>query len=286
VRVSIRYGISVPNFADYADPRVVAALAREAEAAGWDGFFVWDHMLFMPGFREPVADPWILLAAIATATERVRLGPLITPVARRRPWKLARETVTLDHLSNGRLIFGAGLGHPPDAEFAFFGEEGDAQVRAQKLDEGLDILAGLWSGEPFRYGGEQFQIEEVTFLPTPLQAPRIPVWVAAYWPRKAPFRRAARWDGVVPGSVGTGWNDLMPLADVRAALACIREQRAGDMPFDLVLRGISTGTDRERDRATIAPYAEAGMTWWIEHLHGYRGPFDAMRARIRLGPPG
>ena len=139
----VRFGISVPNFAEYADPRLLTALAREAEAAGWDGFFLWDHILIERSWRMPMADPWVALAAIAAATERIRLGPLVTPLARRRPWKVARETVTLDHLSGGRTILGVGLGHPPEAEYAAFGEEPDARVRALKLDEGLDVLTGL-----------------------------------------------------------------------------------------------------------------------------------------------
>jgi alkanesulfonate monooxygenase SsuD/methylene tetrahydromethanopterin reductase-like flavin-dependent oxidoreductase (luciferase family) len=280
----VQFGISVPNFAEYADPHALAVMAREAEQAGWDGFFVWDHLLFMPDLDVPVADPWLLLAAIALRTERVRLGPMVTPVARRRPWVLARQAVTLDHLSGGRLIFGVGLGHPAETEFEQFGEEGDARVRAAKLDEGLAILAGLWSGEPFSFSGTHYQLRETTFLPPPLQQPRIPVWVAGYWPRRAPFRRAAEWDGMIPGSANVAWDEMMPVDEVRAALDYIHAHRAGDRPFALAIAG-STGGDRERDVDLIGRYSEAGMTWWIEGPLGVPGAFDRLRERIGQGPP-
>ena len=283
--MTLQFGISVPNFGGYADPRALAELAHDAEQAGWDGFFVWDHMQYVFADREPVADPWILLAAIALRTERMRLGPLVTPVARRRPSKLARETVSLDQLSGGRLILGVGLGAPADAEFEDFGEDGDARIRAEKLDEGLAVLAGLWSGEPFSFSGTHFQVDDVTFLPPPIQQPRVPIWVAAQWPNRAPLRRAARWDGVAPGSAGVGWNAMMPADDLRAAVAYIHEQRTTTDTFDVVVRGISTGVDHSADADLVDAYREAGMTWWVEHLHGYRGPYEEMAARIRLGPP-
>src|SRR5438067_4066679 len=197
----MRYGVSMPNFADYGDVHTLVELAREAEAAGWDGFFLWEHMIFWRDLRVPIVDPWVALAAIAAGTERISLGPMVTPVARRRPWKLARETVSLDHLSRGRLILGVGLGDPADADFGVFGEETDAKVRARKLDEGLNVLAGLWGGEPFSYRGEHYRVEETVFLPRPVQSPRIPVWVGGWWPHKPPLRRAARWDGVFPGKI-------------------------------------------------------------------------------------
>jgi alkanesulfonate monooxygenase SsuD/methylene tetrahydromethanopterin reductase-like flavin-dependent oxidoreductase (luciferase family) len=151
----MRFGLHLANFGPVGgDPRLLATLATEAESAGWDGFFLWDHILGDPAWREPMIDPWIGLAAIATATRRLRLGALVTPVPRRRPWHLARETTTLDHLSGGRLVVGVGLGNPPDAEFEHFGEDGDARRRARRLDEGLAILDGLWSGRPSRFDGD------------------------------------------------------------------------------------------------------------------------------------
>src|SRR5689334_13471095 len=179
-------------------------MARDAEAAGWDGFFLWDHVILWP---TPTCDPWVALAAVALATERVRIGPLVTPLPRRRITKLARETVTLDHLSNGRLVLGVGIGLGP-WEWEYLGEETDLRTRGAMLDEGLELLTKLWSGEPVMHEGRFYTCRgdkgpndptpiPTPFLPRPVQ-PRIPVWVAGTWPKKPPFRRAARWDGVVP----------------------------------------------------------------------------------------
>ena len=201
----MRYGVTLPNFGPYADARVLASLAREAEGAGWDGFFLWDHVLLVPW---PTVDPWIAMAAIALATERVRIGALVTPVPRRRPVKLAREIVTLDHLSRGRLILGVGIGAGP-WEWDYLGEETDLRTRGDMLDEALELLEQLWTGEPVVHhgrfyhhrgdGGPQDTAERpVPFLPRPLQRPRVPPWVAGVWPNKRPFRRAARYDGLVP----------------------------------------------------------------------------------------
>ncbi|CAA9544090.1 MAG: putative monooxygenase [uncultured Thermomicrobiales bacterium] len=279
----MRYGVCVPNFGEYFQPHILAELAYEAEEAGWDGFFVWDHMLFVNDLHLDVVDPWVALTAIAMRTSQIRLGPLVTAVARRRPWKLARETASLDHLSGGRLILGVGLGHPPEDEFAQFGEDPDAKVRAKKLDEGLDVLVGLWSGEPFNYQGEYYQIHSTTFRPRPIQLPRIPVWVAGYLPHKAPFRRAARWDGVCPG----GWWDDTPMTpdDLRALLGEIRGFRTSDGPFDVTYSGVTPGNDRSRASAIVAPWAAAGITWWIEGFSPQRGTLVETRARVRQGPP-
>ena len=165
--VRVQYGIYLPTLGEYCNPRTLANLAADAESAGWDGFFIWDHMLGERSATLAVGDPWIALAAIAMRTEFIRLGPLVTPLPRRRPWKVARETVALDHLSGGRLILGVGLGYPPDADFAMFGEETDDSVRAEKLDEGLEILTGLWSGRPYSHRGAQYQIQETVFLRRP-----------------------------------------------------------------------------------------------------------------------
>jgi alkanesulfonate monooxygenase SsuD/methylene tetrahydromethanopterin reductase-like flavin-dependent oxidoreductase (luciferase family) len=162
----MRYGINLPPFGDFSVVGALVELAREAEAAGWDGFFLWDHVIFDPSWH-PIADPWIALTAVALSTQRLRFGTMVTPLARRRPWQLARQTATLDRLSGGRLILGVGLGDPVQWDFGFFGEEVDARLRAQRLDEGLEIVTGLWRGEPFAYLGEQYRLEEVRFLPTP-----------------------------------------------------------------------------------------------------------------------
>ena len=275
----MRFGIHVPNFGDFHDLRATAVLAREAEDAGWDGFFLWDHMQYGKSTYHPTVDPWVCLAAIAMQTEHIRLGPLVTPIPRRRPWKLARETVSIDHLSSGRLILGVGLGFPPDAEFEHFGENPDVQARAQKLDEGLDVLNGLWSGKPFAYTGQQYTVQQTRFRPPPLQQPRIPIWVGGSWGKsKAPFRRAARWDGVCPEGIKTP-------ADVRAMAAYIAQYRTSDAPFDIVRSAaIPSGAGAEI-RAKLEPWAEAGVTWWIVGTTGRTGAFEFMRQVIVQGPP-
>lgn len=277
----MHYAVGIPNHHEYGDPRVIVELGRDAEAAGWDGVFVWDHM----AAREPAidaTDPWVVLGAIAAVTERVRLGAMVTPIPRRRPWKLARETVALDLLSEGRAIFGAGLGAAVDQEFAAFGEETDARVRADRLDEGLEVLTALWSGEEVNHRGEHFTVGPTTFRPTPLQRPRIPIWIAGRWPNKRPFRRAARWDGVFPTEEGLPW-DQMPTPETLAeAVAYTREHRTDPAPFDVILEGFSSGPG---DVDKVAPYAEAGLTWWVEKIGWFRGPLEEMRARVRAGPP-
>ena len=190
------YAIDSPISGDYSDPRLLGELAYLAEQSGWDGFFIWDH-LSLEG-TQPIVDPWVALSVMAARTERIRIGTAVTPIPRRRPWRLARETASVDRLSGGRLTLGVGLGEPADSEYERFGEDGSLKTRAAKLDEGLDVLTGLWSGEPFSYHGEHFRVEGARFLPRPVQQPRIPIWVGGQWPNRPPWRRAARWDGVYP----------------------------------------------------------------------------------------
>ena len=287
----MRFGISVPAFADFSDPRALAELAHDAEAAGWEGFFIWDAMFFDPTFH-PMADPWVALAAVAMRTERMRIGTLVTPIARRRPWKLARETVSVDRISNGRLTLGVGLGDPVQWEFGFLGEETDAKTRARLLDEGLDILTGLWTGERFSYQGDQYNVNEVIFRPTPVQSPRIPIWVGGWWPHKAPLRRAARWDGACPVK---GEGSITP-DEWRELLAYVHTHRTSTEPFDAVHSGATPGNDLTHAAALVEPYARAGVTWWIESVDPWRfgwsfevpWPAEAtvlIRERIAQGPP-
>jgi alkanesulfonate monooxygenase SsuD/methylene tetrahydromethanopterin reductase-like flavin-dependent oxidoreductase (luciferase family) len=288
----MRYGILIPPFGPCADLTVLTSLAVDAEAAGWDGFFLWDDIT--SGDPMPIADPWIAMAAIAVRTRTLRLGAMVTPLARRRPWKVAREAITLDHLSQGRLAVGVGLG-ASKSEFDDLGEEADPKVRAAMLDEGLDILAGLWRGEPFHYAGAHYHIRQAQFLPRPVQTPRIPIWVGGFWPGKAPFRRAARWDGVFPLGRGISMAEMLTPENVRAMLSFVREQRAeaglADKPFDVVHSGISTGTDQQADASLAQAYADVGVTWWLEHLAPDRWPaesewpLESMRQRIHQGPP-
>jgi alkanesulfonate monooxygenase SsuD/methylene tetrahydromethanopterin reductase-like flavin-dependent oxidoreductase (luciferase family) len=293
----MQYGVSIPPFEAFFQPRLLAETAREAEQAGWDGFFVWDHISIWP---TPVADPWVALAAIALATERVRIGPLVTPLPRRRPIKLAREAVTLDHLSNGRLVLGVGSGIGP-WEYEYLGNEADPVTRAAMLDEGLDLITRFWTGEPVLYDGRFYkhrgdlgpgnpEVSPSPVLPKPFQEPRIPIWVAASWPKKAPFRRAARWDGVTPLLSGADFGGYLQPEHTRALVEYINQHRASDRPFEVTVGGhTDSATDTDAPRA----HAEAGATWWLEDVapwpFGWQWdgpwPIDAMRERIRNGPP-
>jgi alkanesulfonate monooxygenase SsuD/methylene tetrahydromethanopterin reductase-like flavin-dependent oxidoreductase (luciferase family) len=280
----MRFAINVPNFGDTGDPATFLRLAREAESAGWDGLFVWDHILVGQEWGIPISDPWALLSAAAAVTERITLAPMVTPLPRRRPWVVARQTVTLDHLSGGRTMLGVGLGHPPDAEFGAFGDETDPRRRAELLDEGLAILEGLWSGAPFAFAGAHYRLERVVFQPPPVQQPRIPIIVAGYWPNRAPFRRAARWDGVAP--LPRDGEEGMPIApsDLREALAFIAEQRSDPTaPFEVVVAGQSP-TDAAEARAFFDSYTDAGATWWSEDVNTQRGSLDEMLELVARGP--
>jgi alkanesulfonate monooxygenase SsuD/methylene tetrahydromethanopterin reductase-like flavin-dependent oxidoreductase (luciferase family) len=272
----------LPNFGAFGDANVLGELAATAEQNGWDGFFIWDHILFQETPPQDVVDPWVALTTIALRTDRIRLGALMTPLARRRPWKVARETVSIDRVSGGRLTFGAGLGFPPRAEFELFGEESDDRIRARKLDEGLAILDGLWSGEPFAFEGAHFHIEETRFLPRPVQQPRPPVWIAGWWPNKPPLRRAARWDGVFSELVMGGLPSPDQLREIRAY---VHEHRDSPNPFDAALNGY-TDTDPSHAAETVGPYVEAGLTWWLERIDPERRNSVAeTRERIEAGPP-
>jgi alkanesulfonate monooxygenase SsuD/methylene tetrahydromethanopterin reductase-like flavin-dependent oxidoreductase (luciferase family) len=266
---AMRFAINIPNFGDFADPRAVADLAQRAEAAGWDGLFIWDHVTYEKRLLREIGDPWVLLTAAALATRRIRLGTMITPIARRRVSKLAREVTTLDRLSGGRMVLGAGLGAPIGDEFGSFGEPTDPRLLAARLDEGLAALNLLWSGEPVTFRGAHVSIDDVAFRPVPVQRPRVPVWVGGNWPNKAPMRRAARWDGAVPNLDPSAELDARPPdpATVRALHAFLRRCRdgagKGHRPFDLVVGGMSpAGTGATQD--LFGSLGEAGATWWQE----------------------
>jgi len=281
----MKFGIYLPNFGPYGDARVLAELAASAERAGWDGFFIWDHIArYWP---VDVVDTWIALSAIAVCTERVKLGAMVTPLARRRPWKVAREAAALDHLSNGRLILGVGLGSSGGAEVEWehFGEEMDLKKRAGMLDESLEIINGLWSGEPFAFKGEHYQIKESRFLPRPRQSPRVPVWIAGNWPHKAPFRRMARWDGMVP-QIKTGSDD--DIHDLQEAIRFTSSLRDTDQHFD-----VAYSVSPEQGGTQVSRYAEIGVTWLLMQLYpSHFGadwqsewPLEAMKAYLSAGPP-
>ena len=212
-------------------------------------------------------------------TERIRIGALVTPLPRRRPWKVAREAVTVDRLSGGRLILGAGLGWDAWGEYARFGEDPSDRVHAERLEEALAILAGLWSGEPFAFSGKYYTISESRFLPTPMQRPRIPIWLGANASKERPLRRSAHWDGVYPIS-----DEKITASAVREMLALIRAERGSDSPFDMVRAGFVGNMEPDEASALLAGYAEAGVTWWLEGFWRTDTVEDVQK-RILQGPP-
>ncbi len=285
----MRYSVNIPNFGDFADARTVATVAKTAEDAGWDALFVWDHVVHDKKRRagQPFGDPWMLLTAAALATSRLRLGTLVTPVARRRPEQLARQVATLDAVSNGRVVFGAGLGGPIEDEFASFGDTTDPVVLAERLDEGLDLSCRYWSGESVDHDGVHYQVRSTALLPATVQRPRPPVWVAGYWPNRRPMRRAAQWDGAVP-LFKSARHGQAPAPDEVRALATFLSRSAGERssePFDIVIGGAS---DPMTAADLIAPLREAGATWWDErevqtNPDHYRA--EPVLRRVAAGPP-
>ena len=278
----MRYGFVIPK----GDPRTVAELAHELEEAGWDGAFYWDGMAVQGADAGDIYDPWVVMAAMAMRTERVRLGALITPPSRRRPWKLARETMTLDHLSAGRLIVPVGLGAVDDQGFAKVGEVTDRKTRAALLDESLEILTGLWSGEPFAFHGDHYQVGEMTFRPTPVQRPRPPIWVVGGFPRLKSMARALRYDGILLNFLGADGSQQEGTPERYAdAVAYVVAHRTEPGPFDVVVEGTTLADDPAAAAARVRPFAEAGGTWWIESP--WQAPNDVpdLSQRIAAGPP-
>ena len=276
-----KYGLYIPNFGKASDPETLAGLASEAEKAGWDGFFLWNHIVEY-GKRIPIHDAFTSLAAIALKTKRIRLGTTVTPLPRFKPWEVARQTVSLDHLSHGRLTLGVGLGAKESCDYEGFGENSDNRVLAEKLDESLKIITGLWTGKPFNHQGKHYQVGKTTFLPPPMQKPRIPIWLGGTWPNKRPFKRAAKWDGVIPLKVPGG---LLEPEDLRRIVDYVRNHQRKEANFDFVNIGWTTGKNRQANMEKVAPFIDAGITWWLESLWTKRDLPEEMRIRIRQGPP-
>lgn len=274
----MRYGFVLP----FGDARAAADLAALAEASGWDAFFVWEAAWGV--------DAWVSLTAAAMRTERIRLGTMLTPLSRMRPWKLASETATLDNLSGGRVILAVGLG-APDTGFAEFGEVTDRRTRAELLDEGLDIVTGLWAGQPFNHSGKHYTIRETTFAPPapPVQRPRIPIWVVGAWPREKSLRRALRYDGLLPNVIGADGAARNPTPD---ELAAMRDYAAANRPeggpFEIIVEGETPGDDPAAPAAIVRPWSAAGATWWLEsrwQLPREPASLPVVRERIAQGPP-
>ncbi len=284
----MKFGIYLPNFGPYGEARVLANLAQDAENSGWDGFFIWDHIA---EWTLPMVDPWVALAAIAVTTHRIRIGTTVTPLPRRRPWKVAREAVSIDHLSEGRLTLGVGIGGGK-AEWDNLGEEPDPKKRGEMLDEALSVLVGLWSGEPFSFKGKYYHIQNAHFLPKPLQQPRIPIWVGGNWPFKAPFRRAAKWDGVFP--LFSVWENEQQLAQMNDMLGFLSKHRKNGQPIDIISMGVTPDAVSKEGIDWVEQRAELGATWWLECLtpdragvddYGEEWPVEIMRERVLQGPP-
>jgi alkanesulfonate monooxygenase SsuD/methylene tetrahydromethanopterin reductase-like flavin-dependent oxidoreductase (luciferase family) len=280
----MKSGLALPTGGPCADPRFLVELGERAEASGWDGLFLEDYVVFQGQPDAPTCDSWTALAAIAQRTTRLILATAVTPLARRRPWVVARQATTVDQLSQGRVVLGAGLGDVGehvvrDASFTHFGEELGVRGRAGMLDEALTIVAGLWSGEPFSFHGEHFTVEEVTFLPRPVQEPRIPIWIGGGYPNPGPTRRAALWDGsMLYGARERGReHDLTP-DDVRAIRAA-----AGDRErYDVMVGGRERGKNWDAERARLRQLADAGTTWSCEYVSAAAA--DDMRAAVDRGP--
>jgi alkanesulfonate monooxygenase SsuD/methylene tetrahydromethanopterin reductase-like flavin-dependent oxidoreductase (luciferase family) len=265
---AMRHALWLPLFDALADPLVVAQLAADAEAAGWHGVFVWDHV----NWGEPVsmvADPWITLAAVASATETIRLGPMVTPLPRRRPVKLARETATLDVLSGGRLTLGVGIGSDRfGREYSATGEELDDRVRGRMLNEALAILTAAWSGQEVHHRGEHYTVDGIRFLPRPVQHPGVPVWVAGFPGKRVPMQRAARHDGYFPVNL----QRPDEVAEISHAFVDLRDR---DEPFDIVV-GLPPGS-------VTLPYSRAGATWCLVDFGADTVSLDEVRGVLADG---
>jgi alkanesulfonate monooxygenase SsuD/methylene tetrahydromethanopterin reductase-like flavin-dependent oxidoreductase (luciferase family) len=268
--ITVRHGIYLPPIGSFGDVHALVELAVGAEEAGWDGFFLWDHIQYERPV--PLVDAWVTLSAIAVSTSAIRLGPLVTPLPRRRPWKVAREAVTLDHLSRGRLVLGVGLGIDFWREFSSFtGEPADDAARAAMLDDGIQIITRLWSGELTTYRGDRLSIEEAQFVPLPVQQPRVPIWSAMLWPaaRSGPIRRAARCDGVFPFTGAALTPDQA--AEVRERVA---RERGWDEPYELCVWGSGDH---------VSQFDAAGVTWLLQ-AYGPDDDLGEVQRAIAAGP--
>jgi alkanesulfonate monooxygenase SsuD/methylene tetrahydromethanopterin reductase-like flavin-dependent oxidoreductase (luciferase family) len=280
--IRIRYALTIPNVGMFADARLLSDMAVRAEAAGWDGCFVWDHLLYHHA-DWPVVDPWVAVTAAAVRTERVRIGVLLAALARYRPWRLAKTVATLDQLSGGRVVFGAGLGSIP-AEYGAFGEPSDARDRADRLDEALELVDRFWRGEEVHHAGRHFEVDVPELRPRPVQEPRIPIWIGGRWPARRPFQRAARWDGVMPTHADYPNGTTLPAKELAEIVDYVRSHRTSAGPLDIVTEG-ETPPNPAAAAERIRPYRDMGVTWWVEKLGWWRGDLDAALQRIDAGPP-
>ena len=276
----MRFGIYCANFGSLGDPAVLVDLAERAERAGWEGYFLYDHVQIVPARAVPIVDPWSILAGVADRT-KLTFGPLVTPVARRQPWELALQALTLNRLSEGRLVLGVGLGEALD--FTSFGLDDDPAERARGLDEGLELLEQLWSAEPVRHTG-RWTVHDACLAPEPVGA-GIPIWVAGRYGRRAPMARAARFQGAFP--IDVEWDVDRPLsaARLRETVSVLAELRGGLDGFEIVTAG-TTPADPEQAGAAVAAHERSGATWWLEIIAPTRGTLTELQDRVDRGPPG
>ncbi len=276
----MRYGFVLPG-GTAAEQLEQAVLADQA---GWDGVFVWEAAYGV--------DAWTLLAAMAQRTTRVRLGTMLTPLPWRRPWKVASQAVTLDHVSGGRAVLAVGLG-AVDTGLGQTGEVTDRRTRAEMLDEGIDVVTGLWEGR-LRFAGRHYALDlaardDLAAVATPVQRPRIPLWVVGAWPRPRSMRRVLRCDGLLPVCMDAGGFRATTPDDIRAMLGWLEEHGGVRPGFDVVMEGETPADDPARAGAIVAPWAEAGCTWWLDarwelpHHAGDR--MRVVRERLEAGPP-
>jgi alkanesulfonate monooxygenase SsuD/methylene tetrahydromethanopterin reductase-like flavin-dependent oxidoreductase (luciferase family) len=278
--VAVRFGVFLPPFAEFAEPRRVVALAQQAETAGWDGLFLWDHMLAFPGM--PVADPWVVMAAVATITQRIRLGALVTPLPRRRPWVLSRQMATLDQLSEGRLIGGIGLGDDGWSEFSSFGDAVDPVTRGAMLDEALELLQRFLNGEPVSYDGLYYTVHSPALLPTPLQRP-LPLWGAVRWPNRKPLARIARLQGCFPIFHRPGGLPPPDPADIRGLRSALLD-RGASTDIDIAVRCELSTEEPASVAETVAALEASGVTWMLEAVAPGTDP-DVVSRIVQQGPP-
>ncbi len=270
-----RFGVYLPPFGPFGDPNVLVELAVRAEAAGWDGVFLWDHVVTD---AMPVADPWTTLAAVAHATEDLLLGPMVTPLARRRPWMVARHASTVSRLSRGRLVVGTGLGVDESGDFGSFGEAGRPAIRSAMLAEGLGVMRAMWAGEAIEHRGPHYQVSLAATDPEPH---RIPVWMAASGTHPRVVRRAAGCDGIFPNPAD---HELTPeeIASLRREL--YRAGLPAERPFDIAVRGNASPAWQEEKNVDLTGLVRAGMTWWMESLIHF-DPLELSMAVVDAGPP-
>jgi alkanesulfonate monooxygenase SsuD/methylene tetrahydromethanopterin reductase-like flavin-dependent oxidoreductase (luciferase family) len=274
----MQYGFVLP----FTDPKILVELGPEVERAGWDGVFVAE-MIWGP-------DAWVALSGIAVQTGRIKLGTMLSPISRMRPWKIASEAATLDQLSGGRVILAVGLG-ALDTGFAEFGEVTDRAIRNELIDESLEIMQRLWTGEPFQFRGKHYQIDTLSLSAEiqawgvrPVQQPRIPIWLTGVWPPKKSMHRALRFDGILPNYINQdgsfGDHSVEAIAGMRAFV----EDANLDHPVAIVLEG-NTASNSAEEITRVEAWREAGGTWWIESPWDHMNDLDRVLARIKLGPP-